>query len=195
MVHGKKIEKPHREERVKRQVVAGFVIFRKTEDGIKYLMLYRRGNYWNFPKGHFEAGEKSFDTAIRETEEETGLKKADLRIIPNFKAYERFSFQQGDERIHDTVILYLAETKQANVRISPREHSGYAWFLYADALRALGKKYVATKRVLKKAHDFLRGAGARRGKPHPQGPRGDVPRYRGGDRSPERIPSGGERAQ
>jgi len=141
----------------KKQVVAGFVVFRKTEDGIKYLLLYRRGNYWNFPKGHFEAGETSFATALRETEEETGIKRSELRIIPNWRAYEKFQFRAGDERIHDTLILYLAETKQANVRISPREHSGFAWFLYHDALSTLGKKYVGTKRVLKQAQDFLRG--------------------------------------
>ncbi len=142
----------------KKQTVAGFVVFRRTEDGLKYLMLYRRGNYWNFPKGHFEAGEDSMATALRETEEETGLKRSELRILPGFRAQEQFSFEAADERIHDTVILYLAETKEPNIRIAPREHSGFAWFLYEDALRILGKKYAGTKRVLKQANDFLRPA-------------------------------------
>ena len=158
----------------KQQVVAGFVVFRSTPDGVKYLLLYRRGNYWNFPKGHFEAGEQSLDAALRETEEETGIKRSELRIIPNFRGYERFHFRVGDERIHDTVILYLAETHQANVRISPREHSGFAWFLYHDAVAILGKKYVGTKHVLKQAHDFLRQARARNTKHHPKGPRRHV---------------------
>lgn len=153
--------------RLKRQVVAGFVIFRRTHEGIKFLLLYRRGNYWNFPKGHFERGEKGLDTALRETEEETGLKKSDLRIISGFRTYERFYFRRGRELIHDTVILYLAETRNPNVRISPREHSGFAWFLYHDALKSMGNKYVATKRVLKQAHDFLRRARAERRPPHP----------------------------
>ncbi len=142
-------------ERVKKQIVAGFIIFRKTEEGLKYLMLYRRGGYWNFPKGHFEAGEDALATAFREAEEETGLKKSELHIIPDFKTYVRFFFDRGEKRIFDTVILYLAETKQPHVRISPREHSGYAWFLYADALRILGR-YQGTKRALKQANDFLR---------------------------------------
>lgn len=149
-------------QRVKRQVVAGFVIFRRTHEGAKFLLLYRRGNYWNFPKGHFEAGEKGLDTALRETEEETGLKKADLHIIPNFRAYEKFYFRRGYQTIYDTVILYLAETRNPRVTISPREHSGFAWFLYSDVLRALGNNYVSTKRVLKLANDFLHRRGARR---------------------------------
>jgi 8-oxo-dGTP pyrophosphatase MutT (NUDIX family) len=141
--------------REKRQVVAGFVVFRRTEDGIKYLLLYKRGSYWNFPKGHFEEGEESMATALRETEEETGIKPSELRIIPGFKAFEKFAFRAGNERIHDTVILFLAETRRAEVRISPREHSGFGWFTYQDAIATVGKKYLATKHVLKQAHDFI----------------------------------------
>ena len=147
--------------RSKKQVVAGFVVFRRAQEGIKFLLLYRRGSYWNFPKGHFETGENSLATALRETEEETGIKPSELHIIPGFRAYETFTFQSGNERIHDTVILYLAETRQANVRIAPREHSGFAWFLYEDALKALGPKYIGTRRVLRLARDFLRRRNAR----------------------------------
>ncbi|MEK7608574.1 MAG: NUDIX domain-containing protein [Patescibacteria group bacterium] len=174
--------KEHREEkgasqarpqlRIKKQVVAGFVVFRRTQEGIKFLLLYKRGNYWNFPKGHFETGENSLATALRETEEETGIKRSELRIIPEFRAYEQFSFRSGNQKIHDTVILYLAETRRADVRIAPREHSGFAWFLHQDALKALGSKYVGTKRVLKQANDFLRRKSVERRAAHP--PRKDA---------------------
>ncbi|MBI4095217.1 MAG: NUDIX domain-containing protein [Candidatus Liptonbacteria bacterium] len=153
--------------RIKRQVVAGFVIYHRTHEGIKYLLLYRRGSYWNFPKGHFDQGEKSLDTALRETEEETGLKKSDLRIVPGFRAYEKFYFRRGMQTIYDTVILYLAETKHPRVVISPREHSGFAWFLYHDALKVLGSKYMGTKRVLKQANDFLHRKSPKSRPPHP----------------------------
>lgn len=150
----------------RKQIVAGFVVYRRTSDGIKFLLLYRRGNYWNFPKGHFEPGETSIDAALRELEEETGIKKSELRIVPNFRAYERFFFKIGNEGIYDTVILFLAETHQAEIRIEPREHSGFGWFLYHDALSVIGKKYGDTRKVLKQAVDFLE---ARR-RPHPPHP-------------------------
>lgn len=150
------------EGKFKKQVVAGFVVFRRTHEGVKYLLLYRRGNYWNFPKGHFEEGERGMQTALRETKEETGLGREDLRIIPGFRAHERFSFRRGQQTIQDTVILFLAETRNPRVVISPREHSGFAWFLCADALRALGNKYLGTKRVLKQAEDFLHRRGPHR---------------------------------
>ena len=152
---------------VKKQVVAGFIIYRRTSEGVKFLLLYRRGNYWNFPKGHFVEGEKSLAAALRETEEETGLKQSELRIVPGFRTYVNFHFFRGSEKIHDTLILYLAETKQAEIRISPREHSGFAWFLYSDAMRAVGGKYVGTKKVLKQANDFLHHKGPHRREEHP----------------------------
>ena len=95
--------------------MAGFVVYRKTSDGIKFLLLYRRGNYWNFPKGHFKPGERSIDAALRELEEETGIKKTELRMLPNFRAYERFYFRIGNQQIYDTVILFLAETHKADI--------------------------------------------------------------------------------
>ncbi len=152
----------------RRQVVAGFVIFRRTHEGVKFLLLYRRGSYWNFPKGHFEVGETSLEAALREVEEETGIRKSELRIVPGFRAHEKFYFERGEERIHDTVILYLAETHKAEVKISPREHSGFGWFIYDDAVKIVGRKYHGIKRILKQAHDFL---GARGHKHHHGAPR------------------------
>ncbi|MBI5220990.1 MAG: NUDIX domain-containing protein [Candidatus Liptonbacteria bacterium] len=154
--------------RDKKQVVAGMIIFYPSEEGAKYLFLYRRGNYWNFPKGHFEAGEDSLEAALREVAEETGLTRRDLRVIPNFQARQNFSFVHGNEHIHDTVVLYLAETRNPRVVISPREHSGYAWFLYHDALRMLTDKYAGTKQILRKVHSFLRDAQLQTRNPNPR---------------------------
>ncbi len=169
-------EKPYEKLPTKKQVVAGFVVYRRTADGIKFLLLYRRGNYWNFPKGHFKSGERSIDAALRELEEETGIKKSELRIVPNFRAYERFYFRVGNEGIYDTVILFLAETHKADIKIVAREHSGFAWFLYRDALNIVGKKYGDTRKVLKQASDFLQERSARyRGTRNPGSGAGNVP--------------------
>lgn len=166
---------PKPQRRFKRQVVAGFIIFRRTHEGIKFLLLYRRGQYWNFPKGHFMEGERSLVAALRETEEETGIRRSELRIIPNFRAQEKFYFQSGNEGIFDIVVLFLAETRRADVRISPREHSGFAWFTYQDALKAVGKKYEATKRALKQAYDFLHRKGPKYRPPHSPRPNFNLP--------------------
>ncbi len=141
------------EKRVKQEITAGFIVYRRTPEGPKFLVLYHRGDYWNFPKGHIESEEKSLTAAIRETKEETGLASRDLRILDGFKAYERFYFKRSGQGIFKIVILYLAETRNPRVLVS-REHQGYGWFLYRDAKQILGK-YRDSVRPLEKAYEFL----------------------------------------
>lgn len=135
-------------------ISAGIIIFRKTREGVKFLLLYHGRNYWNFPKGKLEAAEQSWQAAFREVHEETGLKTSDLKVVEDFKTYERFTFRRGKEKIFKIIILYLAETKQPRVTVS-LEHEGYGWFTYNEAKRALSK-YPENVKILQIAYDFLR---------------------------------------
>jgi bis(5'-nucleosidyl)-tetraphosphatase len=137
-----------------REISAGIVVFRRTSEGPKFLILYHGGNYWNFPKGHIEGVERDLDAALRETKEEAGLAARDLRLVRNFKAYERFTFRRGGQSIFKIVIFYLAETRSKDIKISD-EHQGYAWFTYRDANKILGR-YRDSQKVLRQAFDFLR---------------------------------------
>lgn len=139
---------------MKQSISAGIIIFRCTKDGLKYLLLYRGRNYWNFPKGKLEGGERSFRAALREVREETGLKPSELKFQSHFKAFERFIFQYQQEKIFRVVILYLAETSQTQIRISG-EHEGFGWFTLAEAHRVL-TKHKETLAILKRAHTFVR---------------------------------------
>lgn len=139
---------------MKREISAGIIIYRKTPEGPKFLILYHGGSYWNFPKGKIESEEKSLAAALRETREETGLGGHDLRLAQNFKAYERFHFRRSGQEIFKIVIFYLAETHARDVKIS-FEHQGYGWFAIKDARRILGD-YKDSQKVLKQAYDFLR---------------------------------------
>ncbi len=97
--------------------------------------------------------ETSFRAAVRETCEETGLKEEDLRFRRGFKVYERYLFNKGKTRVSKTVIFYLAETKERQIKIS-EEHEGFGWFKYKDALRLLGS-YRENESVIKRAHNFI----------------------------------------
>jgi len=143
----------NREPRI-REISAGLVVFRRTEEGPKFLLLYHGGRYWNFPKGKIEAEEKSLEAAVRETGEETGLKAADLRLKKKFKAYERFTFYRNKKRIFKIVIFYLAETRKRQIMVSS-EHGGFGWFLFKDAQRLL-KSYKDSETVLRQSYQFLR---------------------------------------
>ncbi len=139
---------------MKKTVSAGIIIFRRTLEGLKYLLLYKGKNYWNFPKGKIEEGERSWQTALREIKEETGLRQNDLKFQSNFKAFERFTFLHNKEKIFRVVILYLAETNQPLVKVS-EEHEGYGWFTIAEAKKVL-TKHPDTFRILQRAHNFIR---------------------------------------
>lgn len=135
------------------EISAGIVVYRRTQEGPKFLVLYHGHNYWNFPKGKIENEEKSFEAALRETREETGLSTSDLRVMRNFKAYEKFQFKRSGKTVFKTVIFYLAETNKRDVKIS-KEHQGYAWFLYREAGRILGE-YKDSQKVLRNVYGFL----------------------------------------
>ncbi|PIR87301.1 MAG: hypothetical protein COU11_00945 [Candidatus Harrisonbacteria bacterium CG10_big_fil_rev_8_21_14_0_10_49_15] len=139
---------------VKKVVSAGIIVFRRTRDGIKFLILYHGGDYWNFPKGKLEEAERSWEAAFREVHEETGLKKSELKLVGNFKAFEKFHYQRGKEKIFKVVILYLAETTQKQITVSD-EHDGFGWFRFADAKRIMAKHKDSIK-ILKQAYLFLR---------------------------------------
>lgn len=53
---------------------AGFVIFRRLNQQIQYLILQASygQHHWTPPKGHVDPGEDDYTTALRETNEEAG---------------------------------------------------------------------------------------------------------------------------
>ena len=149
-----------------REISAGIIAYRKTAEGPRFLILYHGHNYWNFPKGKIESEEKSFQTAVREVREETGLTRNDLRFDESFKTSETFTFWRNKEKIHKTIVFYLAETTQQRIKLPEQtdeegeKHEGYGWFTYKEALKVMVKE--DTQRVLKQAHNFLRNLDVRK---------------------------------
>lgn len=141
-----------------REISAGIIIYKRIKDRdgkveTKYLLLYQGKGYWNFPKGKLEQEERSFEAAIRETGEETGILPRNLRMERNFKESDRFIYQRAGNKIFKIVVFYLAQTNQSEIRLS-YEHEGYGWFTFKDATKIL--KHQNIRLILKKANDYLR---------------------------------------
>ncbi|HDL75117.1 MAG TPA: NUDIX domain-containing protein [bacterium] len=134
----------------------GAIIFHKKNKEMKYLLLrYPSGSrtpkdFWDFPKGHIEKGEKELDTARREVKEETGL--CDLKFVDEFKEWIRYFFKSEKGIVFKTVVFYLAETKNKEIKIS-FEHTGFKWLSYEKAIEQLSFKNA--KEILNKANTFL----------------------------------------
>lgn len=141
----------------------GAVVFYKSPEGqIEYLLLNHGKSrkksdieYWNFPKGTMEKGETEIQTARREIEEETGL--VNLKFVPKFREAERY-FCRGTKQsnkgklIFKTVILFLAEAKNRDIKIS-NEHVGWEWLDSVTAIHRLNFK--SGRKIMRKADKFL----------------------------------------
>lgn len=138
----------------KKIISAGLIVYRRTKDGIKFLLLYRGRGIWDMPRGRMEAEERSWQTAFREVYEETGLRKSELRVDQSFRrVYEKFPYTRDRESFFKIVIFYLAETDKEQVRLSS-EHDGYGWFSLREAQRHLGR-YRKRRELLQRAWDYL----------------------------------------
>lgn len=142
-------------ENDEKEISSGIIVYKKTIEGTRFLILYHGHMYWNFPKGKIEKEEHSFQAALRETYEETGLRKNDLHFSPLFKTKERFVFVRKGKKVHKMVIFYLAETKKRSISLS-KEHWGFGWFTYHEALRLFTQeKHKGTRIILRNAYNFL----------------------------------------
>jgi len=135
---------------------AGVVIYRRTSEGIKYLLLHAEAsNGFNerieFPKGKIQEHENPEDAAIREVKEETGITDLDFDI--KFKEKNKFFYQKGGETIFKEVTFFLAETKQEEIKIS-KEHNSYLWATAEKAIKKL--RFADQKELVKKAEQVLK---------------------------------------
>jgi 8-oxo-dGTP pyrophosphatase MutT (NUDIX family) len=131
---------------------AGVIVFRfNPRDGLQYLILYHRGNYWNFPKGHVEPGETEQEAAIRELHEEAGID--DIKLVEGWRQQTYFFFKDGEKLIKKDFILYLAKL---NYGIEPKishEHNGFAWMDFKTSNKYL--KFKNLKLILQEADSYV----------------------------------------
>jgi len=135
---------------------AGAVVFRRTAQGVRFLVLRAYAN-WDFPKGGVEPGESELDAARREVAEETGLVELDF---PYGEANrETLPYANGK-----VARYYLAETDQAEITlpVSPElgrpEHHEWRWVSYDEAEDLLPPRL---SRVLDWARDSIAGGAER----------------------------------
>jgi 8-oxo-dGTP pyrophosphatase MutT (NUDIX family) len=110
---------------------AGAVVFRRSERGIRLLVLRAYQN-WDFPKGLVEPGEDNLAAARREVAEETGLADLDYPFGDEHKDTVPYS---GNK----VARYYVAETDAEKIElpVSPElgrpEHHEYRWVSFEEA--------------------------------------------------------------
>ncbi|KAK2583886.1 hypothetical protein KPH14_001160 [Odynerus spinipes] len=130
----------------------GFIIFRRIQDSIEYLLMQTSygEHHWTPPKGHVDPGESDIETALRETEEEAGFVKNDLKIFENAKVELKYNVN-GIPKI---VIYWLAELINPDKPVQmSSEHQAYKWLGLQEACSLAGFKDMQS--ALKQLNEYI----------------------------------------
>ena len=139
---------------------AGFIIYRRLVSAGPFEYLLLKASYgdkhWTPPKGHVDPGEDDWTTALRETEEEAGLREADLDVVPDFKVELRYTAVTSQRGRHEKVVTYwlagLRQPEKTEVRLS-EEHTELRWLPLQEACELA--KFEDMRGALNKCEDKL----------------------------------------
>ena len=126
------------------EVSAGGIVFRRSPEGIRILLIKDRFGYWTWPKGHLEPGESLQDAARREIEEETGISGMD---VMEEIGVQKYCFLSGEENVSKTVHVFLMESiGKEELKPQVEEISSAEWFSPDEAMDRIG--YEASRDIL-----------------------------------------------
>ena len=101
-------------------------------DPIQEFLLMQHPNRLDLPKGHVDPGESDVACALRELEEETGIKADDIELDPNFQFKSRYMVRYkrfGNQEVEKTLVIFLGRLKR-DVEIAVSEHESFKWVVW-----------------------------------------------------------------
>lgn len=107
---------------------AGILLMLKSPT--RQFLLMRHPTRWDLPKGHCEAGESFQETAIRETQEETGIDPSDIQIDPEFCFEIRYpvSYKKTGSQVFQKTVQYFLGYLDHQPKLVLTEHDAAEWF-------------------------------------------------------------------
>jgi 8-oxo-dGTP pyrophosphatase MutT (NUDIX family) len=162
-----------------REFSAGALVFRRMQDQWWAAVIEPgregepedRKHVIALPKGNVDSGEKPSDTAIREVQEETGLKASLVAKLADIK-YVYSRKWQDNARVFKVVSFFLMEYQAGeigNIKEEMRHEVRRAWWMPLEEAAAK-LSYGGEKEVAKKALEYLKNgeseASAKAAKPN-----------------------------
>jgi 8-oxo-dGTP pyrophosphatase MutT (NUDIX family) len=142
----------------KREVSAGGIVYKKESGQIFVILIMPAGRnygppqgYWTWPKGKIDENEEKEATAVREVEEETGVK---AKIISDL-GYVKF-FKNQDQVIK-FVHFFLMDYVSGDLKDHDRETAKVEWIKLEEAESML--KWPHDKEIFAKAYARLTDTG------------------------------------
>ena len=113
---------------------AGGVVVNKKR---RVLLVNQRGTSWSLPKGHIDPGESKLEAAIREIEEESGVRR--LTFVKDLGCYSRYKI--GVETREDiselkTIYMFLFTTDEERLKPNDPDNPEARW-VRPDEVEAL----------------------------------------------------------
>ncbi|MEM9585742.1 MAG: NUDIX domain-containing protein [Planctomycetota bacterium] len=108
--------------------MAAGILLMTTEPTPQFLLM-KHTDRWDLPKGHCEPGETLRSTALRETEEETGIPSSAIQLDEAFEFTLRYPVtyrRHGEQTFQKEVHYFLGRIAQ-KVDVTLTEHPDYAW--------------------------------------------------------------------
>ncbi|BES99986.1 NUDIX domain [Nesidiocoris tenuis] len=131
---------------------AGLLIHQIVEKKIVFLLLQSAFSpfHWTPPKGHLEKNESEMDAAFRETEEECGIKRHQLKLFGDPVPIRYVA--NGAPKLVTYWCAKLVDPK-ATVKLSD-EHMNYKWADIAEAKKLIA--HDTGQILLTKCEEFMR---------------------------------------
>ena len=114
---------------------------------------------WEFPKGRNDSFEKDLECAVREFEEETGIKKENIHVIENLLPFEEYFI--GSNKKSYKYKYFLAEYKNNYINdyeltnFQPSEVSKMEWKTYNTCMNDIRPYYTCKKQIITKIYKLL----------------------------------------
>lgn len=123
-----------KKQKSKREFSAGGVVFK----GKKWLVCKHSGYHkWVLPKGLVEEGESLQTTAVREVEEECGIK---CRVVAKIPEAEKYTYTMDGVKIFKVVSYFLMEYVSGDIKDHDWEMEEVGWFSFEQAKKRLDFK-------------------------------------------------------
>ena len=127
----------------KREFSAGGVVYKND----KWLVCKHSGYHkWGLPKGLIEEGESLKTTAVREVEEECGIK---TKVVAKIPEPERYVYTFDGVKVYKQVNYFLMEYVSGDIKDHDWEMEEVEWSSFVKARERLD--FPAAKKVLDKA--------------------------------------------
>lgn len=116
------------------------------------------GKRWQLPKGSRELGESALQTAIREVEEETGLRTEQIEFLRTIDYWYWDTYQKETaELVHKLVDFFLLHVIGGELNDSSYEVDDVQWFAPEKALKIM--TFAGEKAVVEQALRLIRERG------------------------------------